>query len=70
VATYKVINLFDNLGASRDFIHEKSASLRLDIDLEAMSIREQSDAGTVFEPALDQRSRLNEGAVPIKEDPL
>jgi hypothetical protein len=71
VDTYKVIDLFDNLGESRDFIHEESARLKLDIDIEAMPIRERSDAVTVFKQALDRLSRVNEAAdpvIPIKED--
>ena len=71
VATYKVIDLFDNLGESRDFIHEESAGLQLDIDMEAMSVGERSDAVTVLQRAMDRLSRGKEAAAPVisvKED--
>ena len=71
VATYKVIDLFDNLGENRRFIHEESARLRLDIDMEAMSIRERSDAVTVLQRAVDRLSHTKEPADPViavKED--
>src|SRR5215472_15146914 len=71
VATYKVIDLFDNLGERRDFIHEESANLKLDIDMEAMSAGERSDAVTVLQRAMDRLSRAKEAAAPVisvKED--
>jgi PAS domain S-box-containing protein len=71
VATYKVIDLFDNLGESGEFIHEESGRLKLDIDMEAMSIRERSDAVTVLQRAVDRLSRVKEAAdplIPVMED--
>jgi class 3 adenylate cyclase len=71
VATYKVIDLFDNLGESGEFIHEEGGRLKLDIDMEAMSIRERSDAVTVLQRAVDRLSRVKEAAdplIPVMED--
>ena len=71
VATYKVIDLFENLGESRHFIHEESARLKLDIDMEAISASERSDAVTVLQRAMDRLSRAKEAAdpvIPVKED--
>ena len=65
VATYKVIDLFDNLCERRDFIHEESANLKLDIDVEAMSVSERSDAVTVLQRAMDRLSRVKEAADPV-----
>jgi adenylate cyclase len=70
VATYKVIDLFDHLGESRDCIHEESARLKLDIDMETMSVRERSDALTVLQRAMDRLSRATGAAdpvIPVKE---
>jgi hypothetical protein len=70
LTSYKVIDFFDNLGESREFIHEESARLKLDIDMEAMSIRERSDAVTVLQRAVDRLSRVKEAAdpvIPVKE---
>jgi class 3 adenylate cyclase len=56
VATYQVIDLYDNLGRSRDLIHEDHGTFKLDIDLEAMSGGERSHAATVLQRALDRLS--------------
>jgi class 3 adenylate cyclase/phosphoglycerate-specific signal transduction histidine kinase len=56
VATYQVIDLYDNLGKSRDVIHEDHGTFKLDIDLEAMSGGERSHAATVLQRALDRLS--------------
>jgi hypothetical protein len=56
-SAYKVIDLFDNLGEGRDFIHEESARLKLDIDMEAMSASERSDAVTALQRAMDRLLR-------------
>ena len=71
VATYQVIDLYDTLAKSRDLIHEESARLKLNIDMEAMSTKERSDAVTVLQRAVDRLSRAKEGAdatIPVKED--
>jgi len=64
VATYQVIDAYDNLSKSRDLIHEDYGTLKLDIDLEAMSTKERSHAVTVLQRAVDRLSRANEAAAP------
>jgi class 3 adenylate cyclase/HAMP domain-containing protein len=56
VATYQVIDLYDNLRKSRELIHEDHGTFKLDIDLEAMSGGERSHAATVLQRALDRLS--------------
>jgi len=71
VATYQVIDLYDNLAKSRDLIHEESARLKLDIDLKAISTKERSEAVTVLQRAVDRLSRAGESAdptIPVKKD--
>ena len=65
VAIYQVIDLHDNLGKSRDLIHEDYGTLKLDINLEAMSTKERSHAVTVLQRAVDRLSRANEVAAPV-----
>jgi class 3 adenylate cyclase/phosphoglycerate-specific signal transduction histidine kinase len=64
VATYQVIDAYDNLGKSRDLIHEDYSTLKLDINLEAMSTKERSHAVTVLRRAVDRLSRANKAAAP------
>jgi hypothetical protein len=64
VATYQVIDLYDNLGKSRNLIHEDYGTLKLDIDLEAMSTTERRHAVTVLQQAVDRLSRATEAATP------
>src|SRR6516225_5922699 len=71
VAMYQVIDVYENVRKNRDFIHEESARLKLDIDMEAMSVSERSDAVTVLRRAMDRLSRAKEAAdpvIPIKEN--
>jgi hypothetical protein len=71
VATYQVIDLYDNLVKSSDIIHEEGARLKLEIDIKAMSAKERNDAVTVLQRAVDLLSRAKEGGdpmIPIKED--
>jgi PAS domain S-box-containing protein len=64
VSTYRVIDTYDNLGKSRDLIHEDYGSLKLDVDLEAMSTNERIQAVSVLQRAVDRLSRANETAAP------
>jgi hypothetical protein len=71
VATYQVIDLYDDLGKNRDLIHEESPRLKLDVDLKAISTKERSEAVTVLQRAVDRLSRAGESAdptIPVKED--
>jgi len=65
VATYQVVDLYDDLGKSHDLIHEDYGTLKLDIDLEAMSTEERSHAVTVLQRAVDRLSRAKEAAAPV-----
>ncbi len=67
VATYQVIDLYDNLGKRRDLIHEDHGTLKLDVDLEAMSMDERSHAATVLQRALDRLSDLPTASASISE---
>ena len=58
VATYKVVDRYQNLGAERRFIHEERPSLRLDLDLDAMSADDRSHAVAVLREALNRLSAL------------
>jgi len=60
VSTYQVVDLYDNLGKGRDLIHEDCGSLKLDIDLEAMSAEERSHAVTLLQRAVNRLSRADE----------
>jgi class 3 adenylate cyclase/HAMP domain-containing protein len=62
VATYRVIDTYDNLDKSRDLIHEDYGTLKLDVDLEAMSTEERSHAMSVLQQAMDRLSRAHEAA--------
>jgi len=65
VAIYQVIDTYDNIGKTRDLIHEDCDTLKLDIDLEAMSIKERRHAVTVLQRAMDRLSAANEAAAPV-----
>jgi class 3 adenylate cyclase len=65
VATYQVIDLYDDLGKSRDVIHEDYGTLKLDIDLEAMPPSERSHAVTILQRAVARLSGAKEAAAPL-----
>ncbi len=68
VATYEVIDTYDSLGKERQFIHEDHPNLNLNLDLDAMSAEERSEAAAILRRALDrlstavERSRLKQPA--------
>jgi class 3 adenylate cyclase/phosphoglycerate-specific signal transduction histidine kinase len=64
VATYQVVDTYENLGAERGFIHEERPSLRLDLDLDAMSADDRSLAAAVLREALDRLSSLDRATTP------
>jgi adenylate cyclase len=59
VATYQVVDTYENLGAERAFIHEERPSLKLDLDLDAMSADDRFLAAAVLREALDRLSALD-----------
>ena len=64
VATYQVVDAYENLGMDRRFIHEERPNLRLDLDLDAMSADDRSHAATVLREALDRLSTLDQASTP------
>ena len=56
VATYQVIDVYDNILKARDFIHEDYATLKLDIDVAGMSDAERSHAVSVLQRAMHRLS--------------
>ena len=70
VAMYQVIDVYENVRKSRDFIHEDYGTLKLDIDLEAMSASERSHAASVLQRVVDRLSYAKQTADPsiIKEE--
>lgn len=56
VATFQVIDAYDNVALTRDVIHEDFGTLKLDIDLKAMSATERSHAVNVLQRAVDRLS--------------
>ena len=65
VATYLVVDTYDNLDKTRDLIHEDYGTLKLDINLDAMSEKERGHAVSVLQRAVDRLSRANETAAPV-----
>ena len=59
VATYQVVDAYENLGAEHGFIHEERPSLKLDLDLDAMSADDRFLAAAVLREALDRLSALD-----------
>ena len=64
VATYQIIDVYDKIDKSRDLIHEDYGSLKLDIDLDAMSASERSQAMAILQRAVDRLSYAKETADP------
>ncbi len=54
VATYQVVDTYENLDTQRLFIHEERPNLRLDLDLEAMSADDRGGAAAILREALDR----------------
>jgi PAS domain S-box-containing protein len=65
VATYQVIDAYDNLGKGHDLIHEDYGALKLDIDLGAMSASDRSRAVTILQRVVDRLSHADEAAAPV-----
>jgi class 3 adenylate cyclase/HAMP domain-containing protein len=56
VATYVAVNSYDNLDRERELIREDHPNLKLDLDLDAMSLDERNEAAAVLRRALDRLS--------------
>jgi class 3 adenylate cyclase/HAMP domain-containing protein len=68
VATYQVVDTYENVGAVRGFIHEERPSLRLDLDLDAMSADDRGHAAAVLHTALDRLSAVDRAVAPIRDN--
>ena len=60
VATYQVVDAYDNLGVHRQLIREDHPNLKLDLDLGAMTAEELNQAVSALQRALDQISPLKQ----------
>jgi len=72
VATYQVIDTYENLGRQRQRFHERHAHVRLDLDLDAMTSDDRGEAARVLRRALDLLDEGGDvsGLAPVtKEDP-
>ena len=58
VSTYQVVDTYAHLAAERGLIHEERPSLRLDLDLDAMSADDRSHAAAVLREALGSAVRV------------
>jgi class 3 adenylate cyclase/phosphoglycerate-specific signal transduction histidine kinase len=54
IATFQVVDVYDNVAKTRDLIHVDYGTLKLDIDLRAMSASERNHAVTVLRRAADR----------------
>lgn len=64
VATYKVLDTYENLGRQRRRFREEHPNVKLDLDLEAMTADDRGQAADVLRRALDMVSTENEPARP------
>jgi len=64
VATYQVVDTYENLSTERRFIHEERPNLRLDLDLDAMSADDRGHAAAVLREALNRLSALDRATTP------
>ena len=71
VAAYQVVDAHDNVSAVRGFIHEERPSLKLDLDLDAMSAEDRNHAAAVLHKALERLSAVDRAVTAIRsEDPI
>ena len=67
VDVYQVIDTYENLGKSDGAIHEDYGTLKLDLNMAAMSPDERSRAAEVLREALGKLSVHNDGGEPTSE---
>jgi class 3 adenylate cyclase/phosphoglycerate-specific signal transduction histidine kinase len=58
VATYRVVDTYENLSAERRFFHEETRNLKLNLTLDAMSAEERDQAAAVLREALNRLSAI------------
>jgi len=59
VATYRVVDTYENLGRGRRHFQEHHPNIKLDIDLDAMTSTDRDQASAVLRRALDAVSNAN-----------
>ena len=67
VAAYQVIDTYENLDTERLIVHEERPNLRLELNLEAMSVDDRSGAAAVLREALVRICSLDRAAETRKE---
>jgi adenylate cyclase len=70
VATYQVVDTYENLGAERLSIHEERPNLRIDLDLDAMSADDRGHASAVLREALNRLSSLDQATTPEPQESI
>jgi class 3 adenylate cyclase/HAMP domain-containing protein len=71
VATYQVVDSYENLGAERLFIHEERPNVRLDLDLDldAMSADDRGHAVVVLREALNRLLEIERATTSQTQEP-
>ena len=64
VATYKVLDTYENLGRERRHVREDHPNVKLDLDLDAMTSKDRDQAAEILRRALDMVSAEDEPARP------
>ena len=64
VATYQVMDTYENLGKEPKHFREDHPNVKLDLDLDTMSADDRSTAATILRRALDHLSAHDETAHP------
>jgi class 3 adenylate cyclase len=67
IATYKVLDSYENLGKDRRRFHEDRPKVKLDLDLGAMTAAERDEAAEILRRALDAVSSKDEPTRPKRE---
>src|SRR5262245_15841302 len=65
VATYQVVDTYENLGRERLLIHGERPNLRLELDLDAMSADDRGHAAAILREALRRLSAFECAATPV-----
>jgi class 3 adenylate cyclase len=59
VSTYRVIDLYENLGEEKRPIRAKMPHVRLDVDVNLMTAKEKRQAATLLQEAVDRLSKID-----------
>ena len=66
VATYKVLDTYENLGRQRRHLREDHPNVKLDLDLDAMTSMDRGQAAEILRRALDMVSSEDGPAQPVE----